>query len=98
MLHQCIYGGELWFRGVSLRKLTPLLGWTASIIVTALVFGSTHAAATYITPIQMIPFFIIVIALGLVNAYVMLKTDSLWGSVFFHAGYDLLVIIPLLVE
>ena len=89
---------ELWFRGVSLRKLTPLLGWTASIIVTALVFGSTHAAATYITPIQMIPFFIIVIALGLVNAYVMLKTDSLWGSMFFHAGYDLLVIIPLLVE
>ena len=89
---------ELWFRGVSLRKLTPLLGWTASIIVTAVVFGGTHAAATYITPIQMIPFFIIVIALGLVNAYVMLKTDSLWGSVFFHAGYDLLVIIPLLVE
>jgi membrane protease YdiL (CAAX protease family) len=39
---------ELWFRGVSLRKLTSLLGWTASIIVTALVFGSTHAAATYI--------------------------------------------------
>jgi membrane protease YdiL (CAAX protease family) len=46
----------------------------------------------------MIPFFIIVIALGLVNAYIMLKTDSLWGSLFFHAGYDLLVIIPLLVE
>jgi membrane protease YdiL (CAAX protease family) len=87
---------ELWFRGVSLRKLTPLLGWTASIIVTALVFGSTHAAATYITPIQMLLFSIIVIALGLVNAYVMLKTDGIWGSVFFHAGYDLLVILPLL--
>jgi membrane protease YdiL (CAAX protease family) len=33
-----------------------------------------------------------------VNAYVMLKTDSIWGSVLFHAGYDLLVIIPVLVS
>jgi membrane protease YdiL (CAAX protease family) len=41
---------------------------------------------------------VIVIALGLVNAYVMLKTDSIWGSVLFHAGYDLLVIIPVLVS
>ena len=89
---------ELWFRGVSLGKLTPVLGRTSSIIVTALVFGSTHAAATYITPIQMLFFAVIVISLGLVNAYMMLKTDSIWGSVFFHAGYDLLVILPLLAE
>jgi membrane protease YdiL (CAAX protease family) len=89
---------ELWFRGVSLGKLTPVLGRTASIIVTALVFGSTHAAATYITPIQMLLFAVIVISLGLVNAYMMLKTGSIWGSVFFHAGYDLLVILPLLAE
>jgi len=27
----------------------------------------------------------------------MLMTDSILGSVFFHAGYDLLVILPLLV-
>jgi membrane protease YdiL (CAAX protease family) len=87
---------ELWFRGVSLKKLTPVLAWLPSIIVTALVFGSTHAAATYITPIQMLLFSVIVIGLGLVNAYMMLKTDSIWGSVFFHAGYDLLVIIPIL--
>ena len=87
---------ELWFRGVSLGKLTPVLGRTSSIIVTALVFGSTHAAATYITPIQMLLFAVIVISLGLVNAYMMLKTDSIWGSVFFHAGYDLLVILPIL--
>ena len=89
---------ELWFRGVSLGKLTPVLGRTSSVIVTALVFGSTHAAATYITPIQMLLFAVIVIGLGLVNAYMMLKTDSIWGSVFFHAGYDLLVILPLLAE
>jgi hypothetical protein len=32
----------------------------------------------------------------LVNGWLMLKTDSMWGSVLFHAGYDLLVIIPVL--
>jgi membrane protease YdiL (CAAX protease family) len=87
---------ELWFRGVFLGKLTPLLGTAASVIATALVFGMTHAAATYINPTQMILFSIIVFSLGLVNGCVMLKTDSLWGSVLFHAGYDLLVIIPVL--
>jgi len=87
---------ELWFRGVSLGKLNPVIGRTAAVIVTALVFGLSHSAATYITPIQMVLFSTIVIALGLVNAYVMLKTDSIWGSVLFHAGYDLLVIIPIL--
>ena len=65
---------------------------------TALVFGITHSAATYILSVQMIFFPIIVITFGLVNAYVMLKTDSIWGSVLFHAGYDLLVIIPVLVQ
>ena len=89
---------ELWFRGVSLQKLTPALGWTASIIVTALVFGSTHGAATYVMPVQAVLFSGIVIVLGLVNAYIMLKTRSIWASVFFHAGYDLMVIIPLLVQ
>jgi uncharacterized protein len=89
---------ELWFRGVSLGKLAPLLGWTASIVVTALVFGISHAAATYIASDQTIVFPVIVTTLGAVNAFVMLKTGSIWGSVLFHAGYDLFVILPLLVS
>lgn len=88
---------ELWFRGVALRKLVPLLGGTASIVVTAPVFGLTHAAATYVTAVQALLFAAVVVALGVVNAAVMLKTESIWGSVLFHAGYDLLVILPLLV-
>ena len=87
---------ELWFRGVSLGKLRPLLGTAGSILVTALVFGSMHLGVTYITPIERFIFPLITFALGLVNGYVMLKTDSIWGSVLFHAGYDLIVIIPIL--
>ncbi len=87
---------ELWFRAVALRKLVPLLGGAASIVVTALVFGISHAGATYVTDVQAWGFAAVVVGLGLVNAAVMLRTGSLWGSVLFHAGYDLLVVLPLL--
>ncbi len=89
---------ELWFRGLFLRRLSPVLGATASVVVTALVFGIPHLGATYIAPIERLIFPVIVVGLGLVNGFVMLKTDSIWGSVLFHAGYDLMVIIPVLVS
>ena len=60
--------------------------------------GEFDFAATYIPQTERFIFFIIVFALGLVNGFVMLKTDSIWGSVLFHAGYDLIIIIPLLVS
>jgi membrane protease YdiL (CAAX protease family) len=88
---------ELWFRGISLGKLRPFLGVAGSVFLTALVFGATHLGATYVTTAQMILFSVITFLLGLVNGCVMFKTNSIWGSVLFHAGYDLLVIIPVLV-
>jgi membrane protease YdiL (CAAX protease family) len=35
-----------------------------------------------------------VIGLGLVLAWAMRWADSLWGSVLFHMGLDLLIILP----
>jgi hypothetical protein len=87
---------ELWVRGISLGKLTPVLGSGMSILVTALVFGSMHLGATYVAPLERILFPLITVALGAVNASVMLKSRAIWGSALFHAGYDLLVIIPIL--
>jgi membrane protease YdiL (CAAX protease family) len=89
---------ELWFRGISLGKLRPVLGAALAVIVTSFVFGISHTAGTYISPAERILFPAIVVGLGLVNGFMMLKTDSIWGSVLFHAGYDLLVIIPILVS
>jgi membrane protease YdiL (CAAX protease family) len=68
------------------------------VLATALVFSIPHAGGTYISDVERITFPIIVFSLGLLNGYVMLKTDSVWGSVLFHAGYNLLVIIPVLVS
>jgi membrane protease YdiL (CAAX protease family) len=88
---------ELWFRGIFLGKLSPLLGARASVAATAFVFALPHAGAGYITAFERVIFPAAVFVLGLVNGYVMLKSDSIWGSMLFHAGYDLLVIIPVLV-
>jgi membrane protease YdiL (CAAX protease family) len=57
-----------------------------------------HIGATYISPVEMIIFPLIVFGVGILNAVVMLKTNSIWGSVLFHAGYDLLVIIPVILS
>ncbi len=89
---------ELWFRGIFLGKLRPVLGVTLAIVATALVFASPHFMAVYVSDAQRVLFAAIVFGLGLLNAWVMLKSDSIWGSVLIHAGYDLFVIIPMLVQ
>jgi membrane protease YdiL (CAAX protease family) len=85
---------EFWFRGIYLRQLEPFLGSTATALVTSLIFGLSHVGATYVSPVERFGFPIIVFALGLVGARNMQKSDSVWGSVLFHAGYDLIVILP----
>ncbi len=87
---------ELWFRAIFLRKYAPYLGVMASIVLTALIFGISHLPATYVSVDQALLFGFGVFVLGLVGAYVMVKTDSILGSVLFHAGYDLVVIVPIL--
>jgi membrane protease YdiL (CAAX protease family) len=89
---------ELWFRGIFLGKLRPQLGVTLTLVATAFVFASPHFMATYVTDLQRLLFAAIVFGLGILNGYVMFRSDSIWGSVLVHAGYDLLVIIPLLVQ
>jgi membrane protease YdiL (CAAX protease family) len=87
---------ELWFRAIFLRKYETVIGRNAAIIVTAVVFGASHVNATYDFLGGGFVFGLVVFALGLVGAYSMFKTDGLVGPVLFHAGYDLLVIVPVL--
>ncbi len=79
---------ELWFRGLFLRRFTALIGVTGSIIVTSVVFTVTHAAASYMNPIEAILFQVVIFPMALLFAYMMHKTDSVWSSVLYHAGSD----------
>ena len=87
---------ELWLRAIFLKKYEVLLGRWAAILVTALVFGTSHVFATYDFPGGGLVFGVVVFVLGLVGAQAMFKEDGLIGPVLFHAGYDLMIIIPIL--
>jgi membrane protease YdiL (CAAX protease family) len=86
---------ELWFRGLFLRKLVPFIGISGSILVTSVTFTLTHAGAVYINPEQ-VPFFLATLfPLALLWAYLMHKTDSVWGSMLFHAGADMFLFLAM---
>jgi membrane protease YdiL (CAAX protease family) len=87
---------ELWFRGIFLRHYQTLIGKNAAILITAIIFGASHINATYAFPGGGVVFGLVVFGLGCVGAYAMLKDDSLIGPVLFHAGYDLVIILPVL--
>ena len=86
---------ELWFRGLFLKAFERHVGRWPSIICTSMVFGAPHIFATYVSPAQGVLFGILVFGLGVVGAHSIYRTDSLWGAVLFHAGYDLVVILPI---
>lgn len=87
---------EFWFRAIFLKPFDTLVGRTAAIFITALVFGLSHINATYEFPGGGVVFGIVVFTLGAIGAYAMLKDQSLIGPVLFHAGYDLLIILPVI--
>jgi membrane protease YdiL (CAAX protease family) len=87
---------ELWFRAIFLKKFEGLIGRNGAILVTSIVFGASHISATYDFPGGGLIFGIVVFGLGWLWAYLMFKYESLIVSILFHAGCDLLIIVPLL--
>lgn len=87
---------ELLYRGLFLKKFEPLLGVKSSNILQAIIFSLSHTVAgrgsiTYTSYIVVLVVFTLV--LGLAWGLVMQKTNSLLGSVLFHAGSDLSVFL-----
>jgi membrane protease YdiL (CAAX protease family) len=86
---------ELWFRAIFLRPYSTAMGSGLAILVTALIFGIAHVNAEYMSPGEVWAFGIGVFIIGLVAAWAMRWANSLWGSVLFHMGIDLLIIIQI---
>jgi len=85
------FNEELLFRGLFLRKLEPFLGKFCTNLVIAIPFALHHSGVSY-TP-NTLMFLTLLIPLALIWGYVTQKTDSLWGSVLFHAGTDIPVVL-----
>jgi len=79
---------EIWFRSLFLGRLTPVIGAGGALWVTSLTFGISHTFAAYIDPASALVFGIIVLTLGLAWALLMQKTQTIWGSVLYHAAAD----------
>jgi membrane protease YdiL (CAAX protease family) len=82
---------EIMFRGLFLKKLEPFFGKLFSNLMVAFVFTVLHRAASY-TSDQYI-FLAILLPLALAWGYIMQKTDAVWGSILFHAGMDIPIIL-----
>ncbi len=82
---------ELHFRGLLLKPFEGLLGRHPANLCIALFFTLAHAPVQYAPDILV--FLAILFVLALAWGYVIQKTESLWGSVLFHAGADLMIIV-----
>jgi len=79
---------ELWFRGLFLKKYESFLGADPSNLLQALIFSLAH-----LTPKPNLIYLVIFFFLGLGFGATMQKTDSLLGSILFHAGADIPAIL-----
>ena len=83
---------ELLFRGLFLGRYEPLIGKWLAILSTALAFTLAHMQVTYAPNLW--GFLLVTFGFAIAWGWLMQKTESLWGSVMFHAGADLLIILP----
>jgi len=87
------FNEELLFRGLYLRKLEPHLdSWGANLLI-AIVFTLHHKGVGYSPDVLL--FMIFLFPLAIAWGYLMRVTDSLWGSVIFHAAMDIPVVLGL---
>jgi membrane protease YdiL (CAAX protease family) len=82
---------ELWFRGLFLKKYQPFVGATLSNLLQGIIFVLPHFGEIYSTVFLLFVF--ITFVLGLAFGVIMQRTNSLLGSVLFHAGTDIPVIL-----
>ncbi len=86
---------ELVYRAAFIKGFQAKIGIPATILVTTTVFTLAHTDVSYLPPNQVV-FAVVLVIIGVVGCWIMMKTGSLLGSVLFHAGADVLLIMGLL--
>jgi uncharacterized protein len=87
---------ELLYRGVFLKKFEPVFGLRDSNLLQAIFFSLSHTVAgrgdvVYTTSLMALVLFTFL--LGLAWGYAMQRTDSVLGSILFHAGSDIAIFL-----
>jgi membrane protease YdiL (CAAX protease family) len=84
---------ELLFRGLFFGRLEPFLGRFATNLVIAIPFTLMHTGVEYTA--SLLVFIGMLFPLSLAWGWLLQKTDSLWGSVLFHAAMDIPIVLGL---
>jgi hypothetical protein len=87
---------ELWLRGIFLKRFASMIGMNGAVWVTSLIFAFMHGFAFYFDPMVLSIFVINTLALGLACGYLMMKSDSIWGSISIHAASDFFLFLAVL--
>jgi len=83
---------ELIFRGLFLGKAEPFLGKFGANLVTAITFTLMHSFVNYAAD-TMIFLTLQTLPVALAWGWLMQKTNSIWGSILFHAAMDIPIIV-----
>jgi hypothetical protein len=83
---------ELLFRGLLIGKMEPFLGRFLTNIVTTIPFVWSHAPTDYSTD-QFVFLVLQTLPVSLVWCWLMQKTNSIWGSILFHAAMDIPIVV-----
>jgi membrane protease YdiL (CAAX protease family) len=81
---------ELLYRGILLKRYEAFLGKGLSLWLVTIAFTLLHFQAGYV--VNAILFLVQLFPLALAWGWLMQRTDSVWGSVLFHAGADCIII------
>jgi len=84
---------ELLFRGILLERVEALTGKWLALLATTLVFALAHVQVNYAAHLW--GFVAFVAVLGALWGLLMQKSKGIWGSVLFHAGADVAIILPI---
>ena len=84
---------ELLFRGLFLHRLERHYGKAIANFLIAFVFTGLHAVVNY-TPDRVL-FLAVLFPLALAWGYITQKTEGSWGSILFHAGMDIPIVLGL---
>lgn len=79
---------ELLFRGLFIGKMEPFLGKFATNVATTIPFVFVHSYTGYATD-QTVFLVLQLLPLSLAWCWLMQKTNSIWGSILFHAAMDI---------
>ncbi len=85
------FNEEIVFRGIFLGKFQPFVGAFLANLAAGIVFTWSHAPTGYATDTLL--FLAGMFPFALAWGWLMQKTQSLWGSVLFHAAMDMPIMV-----